>query len=86
MTTESIWDNQPLLKDMEEIRNRLQRKRKGNRLSFNCIFLRWKDDRAFCGKGYMFPHTNDGSMALIAALRGATPSVCKDCGDYEEDE
>ena len=76
----NVWDNPTVLDELE--RMRASKIDKG-RLTFDCQNTVVKGDRVFCSKGHRLGHAVNGSMALIAVLRGFTAGVCRDCTDYE---
>lgn len=76
----NMWDNEPFLDRMEK--ERAIRKLKGQRLTFDCLNLRFRDDRAVCSLGKHLGQAEDGSLLLVSVLRGVTSGVCKNCKDF----
>ena len=76
-----IWEDKDALARLEN-----ERDRKKGRLTFNCMKLMCKGDRAFCSLGKRLGQAKDGGMALVSALRGVTSGTCKACKDYEGGE
>ena len=79
----NIWEDKESLDKLEQVRTV---KRKSGRLTFDCLNLRCKDDRAYCSKGKLLGRAKDGSLDLLTVLRGMTSGTCKGCGDYSSDE
>ena len=79
----NIWDDVELLEKLEQQR---AIKRITGRLTFDCLNLKCKGDRAYCSKGRLLGQAKDGSLALITVLRGVTSGICKHCKDFVTDE
>lgn len=79
----NIWGNPERLKSLEELR--LNKKGIG-RLTFDCFNLKSIGERAYCSKRKRIGQAADGSMSLIAVLRGKTSGVCRNCKDFTTDE
>ena len=82
-TRATIWDNPELLKKLE---NQRALRRLSGGLTFDCMRLKCKDNRAFCSEGRRLGQSRDGSMALISVLRGITSGMCRDCRDFITEE
>ena len=80
----NIWDNLTVLDALERQRDELRRR--GGRLTFDCMNLASGKDRARCLKGHILGQARDGSLALISVLRGISSGTCKGCGDYNTEE
>ncbi len=76
----SVWDNRELLEKLEKKRDSLRYE--GKLLTFDCLKLLCLGDRAVCSKGHRLGQARDGSLSLLAVLKGITSTVCKDCGDF----
>jgi len=80
----SIWDNQDLLEELEKRRGYLRAR--GRRLTFDCLNLKCRDERAYCSRGYCLRISGDGGLTLMTVLRGVTSSVCKNCKEFNTGE
>ena len=77
-----IWEDTKNLDIMEEQRN--QRRAKGDKLTFDCFYTRIRGKRVFCSKEKNLDSVSkDGSMLLTTVLHGRTPTVCKNCSDFD---
>lgn len=79
-----IWDNQQLLGELEKKRESLRAE--GKRLTFDCLNLKCVDDRAYCSKGHHLGLAKDGSLFLLAVLRGIAPTACSKCKSFVTEE
>jgi len=80
----NIWNNTELLDKLE--RQRSAKRETSGRLTFDCLNLRCKEDRACCSKGKRLGQAKDSSLFLLSVLRGLTSGVCKTCEDFITDE
>lgn len=80
----NIWDNQGFLVACEEKRDK-HRKDIG-RLTFDCFQAKAREDRVVCAKGFTLGNVKDGSMFLIAVLKGRTSAQCKRCAEFDSEE
>lgn len=78
-----IWEDRETLDKLEQMRTV---KRKSGRLTFDCLCAVVKGDRVHCSKSKLLGRARDGSLSLIAVMRGITSGTCKDCKDYSSDE
>ena len=74
-----IWKDKDALEKLE-----IERSKKKGRLTFNCMKLKCRGDRAFCSLGKRLGQAKDGGLALVSVLRGITSGTCKSCIDYED--
>ena len=80
----NIWND---LKLLERLENQRAIKRQSSiRLTFDCLNLKHRGDRAFCSKGIMLGQAKDGSLSLLAVLKGVISSSCKECKYFVSDE
>jgi len=80
----NIWDNKELLTRLEKQRGLL--KELGKRLSFDCFHLKTEGGRAYCSYKKRLGQARDGSLALIAVLRGICSGTCKKCEWFNTEE
>ena len=80
----NIWDNELLLAELEKRRD-AKRLQTGS-LTFDCLHLKFKGDRAYCVKGKHLGQAGDGSLYLLTVLRGINSSMCKDCKYFITEE
>jgi len=80
----TIWDNKKILERLELLRDKMRKE--GKRLTFDCLNLKHKGDRAYCSLGKRLTMCNDGTIALVTVLRGYTSGTCKECLDFSTEE
>lgn len=80
----NIWDDAETLAKLEKERD--LRRSDGKRLTFDCLNLKCKGDRAYCSKGMRLGQSKDGSMFLVTVLKGITSGACKSCFDFFTEE
>ena len=79
----SFWSDE-ILESCE--REREEHRKRHGRITFDCFGAVARGDRVFCTQGETLHHeSKDGSMYLLAVLRGRTSSACKACEHYEEE-
>ncbi len=82
--TGNLWTS-PQMPAWEDERDK-NRQRLG-RVTFDCFHAVATDDRVKCSKGVeLRSDTPDGSMYLLAIIRGRTSSYCLTCQWYEGEE
>lgn len=80
----SIWEDKEALDKLEK--QRVLKRFSSGRLTFDCLNLRCRGDRASCSLGKRLGQSKDGSLALIRVLRGITSGVCRNCEDFTTEE
>ena len=80
----TIWDRVAVLGRLEEERDK--KRVKSGRLTYDCFNLHHLGTRAHCAEGMRIGQALDGSMELIAVLRGITSGVCKTCELFNTEE
>jgi len=80
----SVWNDKEALRKLEAERD-IKRLNSG-RLTFDCLHLKWKDDRAYCELGKILGQSKDRTVGLVAVLRGITCGVCRNCKDFIGEE
>ena len=80
----NIWDNLELLKKLES--QRATKRQSSIRLTFDCLNLKHRGNRAFCSRGVMLGQAKDGSLSLMAVLEGIASGSCKECKYFVSDE
>jgi hypothetical protein len=79
----NIWGNQRVLVKLEKERD-LKREFKAP-LTFDCFNAKCQGDRVQCAAGHRLPISADGTMSLVAVLRGRTAKFCYTCKDFNGD-
>jgi lipopolysaccharide/colanic/teichoic acid biosynthesis glycosyltransferase len=86
--TGAIWRNPQLLETCE--RERVQHRNRNGRITYDCENAKVTQDRVHCTRGKILCYLSlDGSLYLLAVLRGRTSCVCKRCAWFKsnnEDE
>ena len=73
-----IWQNEQLLSKCEVERE--QHRKRNGRITFDCTSTKTKGERVLCRRGrFLNSLSDDGSMYLLAVLRGRTAHVCRKC-------
>jgi len=80
----NIWDDLELLEKLES--QRATKRQSSIRLTFDCLNLKHRGNRAFCSRGVMLGQAKDGSLSLLAVLKGVISSSCKECKYFVSDE
>ena len=79
-----IWSNTELLDRLERERN--LKRIDDRRLTFDCMNLKCKGDRAYCSRGKRLGQSKDGSLYLISVLKGITSGTCRSCEYFTTEE
>ena len=79
----NIWDNGEMLDRMESERD--ARRKRMQRITFDCLELKCRGDRAVCSKGLYLGQARDGSMGLVTVLRGVTSGSCLHCSWFRRE-
>jgi len=56
------------------------------RITYDCMNVIVKGDRAVCKKGYDLGDRIKHDLDLLQVLKGKTASACKKCVDYDEEK
>ena len=80
----NIWDDLELLEKLDS--QRIIKRQSSIRLTYDCLNLKHKGNRAFCSKGIMLGQAKDGSLSLLAVLGGIASGSCKECKYFVSDE
>lgn len=63
---------------------RVEHRKTHGKITFDCLQARVMGNRVRCAAGHkLHPGSRDGSMYLIAVLRGRTSNACIFCTDYK---
>lgn len=83
-TVADPWDTAVLEKcDLERKAHRLTH----DHLTYDCQNARVRGERVYCSAGHRLVASSlDGSMYLLAVLRGRTSTVCRTCRDFDNGE
>lgn len=78
-----IWSDLGLLDHCEK--QRIRHKKRIGRLTYDCANAQAIGDRIICkAKRILDTLSSDGSMKLLAVLKGRTSKFCLNCTRYEE--
>ena len=80
----NIWDDLELLEKLDS--QRIINRQSSIRLTYDCLNLKHRGNRAFCSKGVMLGQAKDGSLSLMAVLKGIASGSCKECKYFVSDE
>ncbi len=79
----NVWDDFGFLDKCEK--KRAENRKRHNRITYDCEFARVNGLRVRCEKGRILDKLSyDGSMYLLAVLKGRTSYACKVCDKYSE--
>jgi hypothetical protein len=80
-----LWNDAGYLDKCEKLRKK--QKKRGKRLTYDCVHAAVKGDRVRCQKSRILDKlSNDGSMYIVGVLEGRTSYACLKCIQYEEGE
>jgi hypothetical protein len=78
MKTLVNWKDQATQDKYEKERNR--HRRRNHRITYDCQNAKAKGERCICNRGKILNSASiDGSMYLLAVVRGRTSFQCKSC-------
>lgn len=79
----SVWEDLAFLDQCEK--KRVRHKRRIGRVTYDCQYAKVNGERVRCKKERILDKlSSDGSMYLLAVLKGRTSYACLKCDKYSE--